>query len=49
MAPAMQSVAREEQAMIEIFVAVAGTLLLIALGRSRRPVPVPVRTDRPKR
>jgi hypothetical protein len=49
MAPAMQSVPREEQAMIEIFVAVAGTLLLIAIGRSRRPVPVPVRTDRPKR
>lgn len=29
--------------MIEIIVAVAGTLLLIAAGRQRRPVPVPVR------
>lgn len=32
--------------MIEILIAVAGTLLLIAAGNSRRPVPVPVRTDR---
>ena len=48
-APRMQSEPREERAMIEILVAVAGTLLLIAAGRSRRPVPVPVRTDRPKR
>lgn len=35
--------------MIEVVVAVAGTLLLIAAGISRRPVPVPVRTDRRKR
>jgi hypothetical protein len=45
----MQSEPREEQDMIEIFVAFAGTLLLIAIARSRRPVPVPVHTDRPKR
>jgi hypothetical protein len=36
--------------MIEILIAVAGTLLLIAAGgRAQRPVPVPVRTNRPKR
>lgn len=35
--------------MIEVVIAVAGTLLLIAAGNSRRPVPVPVRTDRRKR
>jgi hypothetical protein len=32
--------------MIEILIAVAGTLLLIAGGRSQRPVPVRVRTNR---
>jgi hypothetical protein len=33
--------------MIEVLIAVvAGTLLLIAAGNSRRPVPVPVRTGR---
>lgn len=35
--------------MIELVVAIAGTLLLIAAGNTRRPVPVPVRTDRRKR
>jgi hypothetical protein len=35
--------------MIEILVAVAGTLLLIVAGNSRPAVPVPVRTDRRKR
>jgi hypothetical protein len=36
--------------MIEVVVAVvAGALLLIAAGNTRRPVPVPVRTDRRKR
>lgn len=35
--------------MIEIVIAVAGTLLLIAAGPSLRPEPVPVRTDRRKR
>lgn len=35
--------------MIEILIAVTGTLLLIAIARSRRAVPVPVHTDRPKR
>jgi hypothetical protein len=34
--------------MIEILIAVAGTLLLIAAGRTQRPVPVPVRTNRRK-
>ena len=32
--------------MIEIIIAVAGTLLLIAAGNSRRPAPVPVRTKK---
>jgi hypothetical protein len=33
--------------MIEVMIAaVAGTLVLIAAGNSRRPAPVPVRTDR---
>lgn len=32
--------------MIEILIAVAGTLLLIAAGRAQRPVPVPVRPNR---
>jgi hypothetical protein len=32
--------------MIEILIAVAGTLLLIAGTRSPRPVPVPVRNNR---
>ena len=32
--------------MIEILIAVAGTLLLIAGSRTKRPVPVPVRVDR---
>jgi hypothetical protein len=35
--------------MIEILIAVAGTLLLIAGTRTRRPVPVPVRNDSRKR
>lgn len=35
--------------MVEILIAVAGTLLLIVAGNSRAPVPVPVRTDRRKR
>jgi hypothetical protein len=35
--------------MIEILVAVAGTLLLIVAGNTTRPVPVPVRTDRKRR
>lgn len=35
--------------MIEILVAVTGAILLIAITRSQRPVPVPVRTNRPKR
>lgn len=35
--------------MFELLVAVAGTLLLIVAGNTRRPVPVPVRTDRRKR
>jgi len=32
--------------MIEIVLAVAGTLLLIAAGSKHRPVPVPVRTKK---
>jgi hypothetical protein len=32
--------------MIEVIVAVAGMLLLIAAGGQRRPVPVPVRTKK---
>jgi hypothetical protein len=35
--------------MIELVVVVAGLLLLIAAGNSRRPEPVPVRTDRRNR
>lgn len=35
--------------MIEIVVAVAGVLLLIGAGQTRRPVPVPVRTDKRNR
>jgi hypothetical protein len=35
--------------MLELLVAVAGTLLLIVAGNSRHPEPVPVRTDRRKR
>lgn len=35
--------------MIELVVVIAGTILLIAAGNSRRPEPVPVRTDRRKR
>jgi hypothetical protein len=35
--------------MIEVLIAIAGTLLLIAAGNNGRPVPVPVRTDRRKR
>lgn len=36
--------------MIEIVIAVVGTILLIAAGRPvRRPVPVPVRTNSPRR
>ena len=35
--------------MIELVVIIAGTLLLIAAGTSRRPEPVPVRDDRQKR
>ena len=35
--------------MVEILVAVAGTLLLIVAGTTRKPEPVPVRTDRRKR
>lgn len=36
----------EEDGMIELVIAVAGTLLLIAAGNKNRPVPVPVRTKR---
>jgi hypothetical protein len=32
--------------MVEVLMAVAGMLLLIAAGSKRRPVPVPVRTKR---
>ena len=32
--------------MIELILAVAGTLLLIAAGKQHRPVPVPVRTKK---
>jgi hypothetical protein len=35
--------------MLEVLITIAGTLLLIAAGNTRRPVPVPVRTDRRKR
>jgi hypothetical protein len=35
--------------MIEILIAVAGTLLLIAGTRANRPVPVPVRNNPRKR
>jgi hypothetical protein len=35
--------------MIEIVVVVAGLLLLLAAGQTRRPVPVPVRTDKRNR
>ena len=32
--------------MLEVIIAVAGTLLLIAAGRAKRPAPQPVRTKR---
>lgn len=35
--------------MIEILIAATGALLLFTMTRSRRPVPVPVRTNRTKR
>lgn len=34
---------------MELIIAVAATLLLIAAGKSRRPAPVPVRVNRPRR
>jgi hypothetical protein len=35
-----------EDGMIEVIIVVAGTLLLIAAGRERKLVPVPVKTRR---
>jgi hypothetical protein len=35
--------------MIELLIAVAGTLLLLAAGEKRRRVPVPVRSNRRQR
>jgi hypothetical protein len=32
--------------MFEVIIAVAGTLLLIVAGNTRRPIPVPVRTKK---
>ena len=37
---------RPEGDMIELIIAVAGTLLLISAGTKRRPAPQPVRTNR---
>ncbi len=40
----MQSVTAGGRHMIEVFLALAGTLLLIAAGKGRKLAPVPVRT-----
>lgn len=49
MAPRLHWNARGGDGMIELVIVIAGTILLIAAGNSRRPEPVPVRTERRKR
>jgi hypothetical protein len=47
MAPRMQK-GTQENIMVGVIIAVAGTLLLITAGRRRRPAPQPVRTRNPR-
>jgi hypothetical protein len=39
---------RQENIMVGVIIAIAGTLLLITAGRRRRPAPQPVRIRKPR-